>query len=288
MFGRRNSGSGCSTGCLVITLILIAVAIFLIITFAWVFLTLLLVVLGISALVGTVLTLRNYFMALRESLDIHRYTTKPSNWRIPNFLYKWVVIAWETIKISMGYTVDTMKDHFQNASFHKLLSLRKWFHIFVGLSVIIFGLIVTVGIVVLHFYILFMAVCIVLALFVTVLTVFCLVGIAVSSFFAVTNYINRYRESCCGSFFDYVVDDGFGEFLSIIKEYWQENIDYIRDGVTDFNDGSKKDLGLWVRLGSSIMLVPVGVVWFVLFAGVHIVVQSLLFGVFKLISLFKR
>ena len=132
---------------------------------------------------------------------------------------------------------------------------------------------------------------VILSLILAALSVFALVGLGIALFVTVKNYITSFTNSlgnACCTYFDYVLNFGFREYIAIIKQFCTDTIDYIKEGFVLFGTLPFFSLMKWVRAGSSLMAVFVSLLLLPASALVHIIVQSILFGVFKLISLFHR
>ncbi len=280
-----------NTGCFVA----IAIAAVILIAIAWIAMYALLILLGIvlavGALIGTVLALKDYVLALRDSISCYRYADKPERFPLPAFIYRWLRIVWGTIVISWKYIVADLKNYFGKAGFYRLLSFKKWLNIFAGISLAVCGVLLSLFIVFIHLYILWIALCVLAVALAVFATVFGLVGVFLSAAFATTNYISCARDSrnrMATVLSAYVTDCGYREYLAIIREYWSETVARIKTGLTSFSGSSLLSVKAWLRFAEGALLILTGTILFVPYALIHILVQSVLFVVFKIASLFAR
>lgn len=281
-----DNHSGCLTA-LLIGIIVIAVVAY----FAFYVLAIALgIILIISGVIGTFITIRNYIVALRDCITKYGHSIKPNGWIIPTFLYRWIKISWETTKDAWSYNVGNIKNFFGKIGFYKFLSFKKWIYLFSGLSIIIFGTIVSLSILLLHFYLIFIALNLIVTVLLAVSIIFGLIGLCISVATSTSNYLISLKESFDSSatvFSAYITSCGYSEYLSIAKNYWAKTQTYIRDGFDMFRTLPLFSLKKWVRLWSSIVMIIVGAVVYVFFAIIHIVCLTILFLVFKPISVLK-
>ena len=285
-----SSGGGCIAA---IIIGIIALAIILIIAyFALIVIGIILgIILLISAIIGTFFTIRNYVFALRDNVPLFSTIDKPAGWIIPNFVYKWLVTAWETFKDAWKYNWDSTKTFFKKSAAARFLSPKKWVFLFSSISVLLFGTLISVLILLFHVFLFVAVIQIILAVLFLALMIFVLVGSVIAAIESTKNYIARLKESyssCSMTFSEYITVSGYKEYVSVIKEYFSESIYYVKDGFIIFSTLPLLSFKKWFRLGSSIMTVVVGSLLFVLYALIHIIVISVLFVVFKVISLFRK
>lgn len=249
------------------------------------------IILLISCVIGTILTIRNYIVALRDSLRSYAHAPKPSGWIVPTFVYRWIKISWETIKGAWSYNIGSIKDFFGKIGFYKFLSFKKWIYLFSGLSILVFGSIVSLFILLLHLYLIIVVIELVIVVAIVALAIFGLIGLGVSVAVSTTNYITRISESYCSSaaiLSAYITQCGYSEYIQVIKNYVTESINYIKDGFSQFITLPFLSFKKWLRLGSSIMTIIVGSIMLLIFATVHILILPILFAFFKIVSLFHR
>lgn len=283
----NRSSAGCLTA-IIIGFIVIAALIYLAVYALSIALG---IILLISAVIGSILTIRNYIVALRDSITSFAHISKPSSRAIPNFAYKWFKISWETIKGAWGYNISSIKNFFGKIGFYKFLSFRKWMYLFSGLSVLIFGSLLSLFVFLFHLHLIMFAVELMLAALLLAFIVFGLIGLGVSVAVSTTNYFTRISESYCGSatiFSAYITHCGYKEFVQIVKNYCSESVVYIKDGFSIFKVLPMFSFKKWLRLGSSTMTIIVGSLMFLIYATIHILILSVLFAFFKIISTFRR
>lgn len=249
------------------------------------------IILLISLIIGTILTIRNYIVALRDSIVSYGYISKPSEWIIPNFAYKWVKVSLETIKCAWSYNIGNIKDLFGKLRYYRFLSFRKWIYLFSALSVLIFGSIVSVSIVLLDLCLIALAIALVIIALAVACVFFALVGLGISIGVSTKNYYTRIRESYYSSatiLSAYITQSGYREFVQIIKNYFSESVTYVKDGFTTFKTLPLMSFMKWLKLGSSSMMFISGSLMFVIYATIHILTISVLFIFFKIVSIFHR
>ena len=280
-----------STGCL-IAIIFAVIALIVVAYLAMYVLGILLaIILFASVLMGAGLTLKNYFMALRDSVSLYAHEPKPDRWFLPTFFYRWFKVSWESLKGAWVYNIESIKEFFNKMGFYRLLSIRKWLYLFSALSVLVFGTGATLAILFFHLYLIVLALRILLVAFLAVCAIFALIGFGIALAVSVMNYISRLRESYYQSatiFSAYITQGGYRAYLDTVKEYCVEAIRYIKEGFSTFASLPWLSFRKWMNFGSALMTIFVAPVLLVVFAVVHVVVLSVLFVVFKLIGLFHR
>lgn len=284
---ERDNGAGCLTALVVGIIVIVALAYFAMYALA----IALGIVLIVSALYGTIITLKNGFVALGASIPVYAHVNKPNGWILPTFVYRWVMIVWETIRGAWVYNGANIKDCFTKAGAHRFLSFKKWINLFSALSILVFGALLTLLIVVLHVYLFTVVLRLVIAAVVLASVIFGLIGLGISVAYSTTNYLSRLRESYYNSatiFSAYVTQQGYKEFWQVIKNYWCENVNYLKDGIATFKTLPLLSFKKWLKLWTGIMLMIIGTLLLVVYAILHLLVISILFVVFKIISLFKR
>ncbi len=281
-----NSGGG---GCLlaaIFGLIILAVIIYLAIVALAIILGIILIV---SALLGIVLTLRNFFSALRDSLAICAGISKPNGWIIPNFVYKFFKIGWETVKALWRQNISDMKNFFGNLGLYRVFGFKFWLNLFSGISLLVFGTIATWVLYLFYNWVLMTIVLLAFLGLVLITTVFALIGLGVAVAISVTNYISRFSESVSGyGFFDYVTQGGYSECFGVLGNYWSENVFSMKDRFADFGSFPLISFKKWLSLGIGLMLAVVGTLLLAVFGVIHILLLSLLFIVMKPISLIRH
>ena len=249
------------------------------------------IILLISCVIGPILTIRNYIVALRDGIRSYAHAPKPRGWIVPIFVYRWIKISWETIKGAWSYNIGSIKNFFGKIGFYKFLSFKKWICLFSGLSILVFGSIVSLFILFLHLYLIVGVIELVIVVAIVALAVWGLIGLGVSVAVSTTNYITRISESYCSSatiLSAYITQCGYSEYIQVIKNYTTESISYIKDGVSQFSTLPFLSLKKWLRLGSSIMTIIVGSIMLLIFAPIHVLILSVLFLFFKVLSVFRR
>ncbi len=282
-----DNNAGCLTTIIISVIIAVAVAYFAMYALA----IALGIVLLISCVIGTILTIKNYIAALRDSIRSYAHVYKPSGWIVPTFVYRWIKISWETMKGAWSYNIGNTKTFFGKIGFYRFLSFKKWICLFSGLSILVFGSMVSLLILLLYLCLIVVAIGLVMAVAIVSLVIFVLIGLGISAAVSTTNYITRISESYCSSatiLSAYIIQCGYSEYIQVIKNYVTESISYIRDGFSQFTTPPILLVTKWLRLGSSTMTVIVGSIMLLIFAAVHILILSVLFLFFKILFVFRR
>ena len=145
---EEDDGAGCITAA-VIGGIIIAVILYLAMYIIGFILS---IILFISAVIGSVITLRNYIVALRDSISMCSYCPRPRFWIGPTFTFKWIKVVALSIWGAWGYNLGNIRNFFGSMGYHKFLSFKRWLYFFSGLSVLIFGTLMSIALVVFHLY----------------------------------------------------------------------------------------------------------------------------------------
>ena len=284
---ERNSGSGCLVG-----LILGIIIVVLLLIFAMSVISIIIgVVLLISGIVGTVITIKNYFVALVDAIRSYSHYPKPRNWVIPTFLYRWVKINWETTKNSWRSNFENVKNFFNKMCTHHFFSVGLWFWLFSALSILVFGSIASIAIFFFHLYVFTVIVRILLIFLAVASVIFGAIGLVMSLIRSFANYFVSIRDSrrrVAMPLPSYILKRGYREYFNVIKGYWLENMDCIKDGFRIFSMRPFMSFKKWLNLFGSIMLMIVGTVLLPVFAIVHIIVLSFMFLFFLITSSIGR
>ncbi len=282
-----DNNAGCLTALVIGFIVIVAVAYFAMYALA----IALGIILLISCVIGTVLTVRNYIVALRDSIRSCAHMSKPSSWGVPTFLYRWIVIVWETIKGAWSYNVGSIKVFFGKMSFYRVLSFKKWICLFSGLSILIFGSIVSAFVFLFHLCLIIAVLQLAIAILIITLILFSMIGLGAAVAASTANYISRIHESYCGAatiLSAYIIQCGFSEYFQVIKNYIAESINKIRDGFAQFSILPVLSFKKWFLLGKPIMTIIAGSIMLVVFAVVHILVLSILYLPFRIIAVVNR
>ena len=286
-YSNRDNG-GCLVALVFFIIILIVIA-----YFAWWIIVGLLCILGIvGTAIGAIITLRNFFVSLGHSISSYSSAMKPVNWTlIPTFFYRFVKINWTALVETWHYNIGNIKTFFSVFSSSKLFSMKKWFFFFAGLSVALFGTLMTFFIVFFLLYVVYIVFMVIFSLILLACMAFLVIGLGTAVFFATKNYIAAYKDSYYGArttFMDYILSYGYREYLTVLGDCWRENLTRMENGFYSFKTEQLLSFKKWIGLGGALMIITAGTVLTGIFALLHIIYQSVLFGIFKLISLFKR
>ena len=287
-YSNNRDNGGCLVALIFFIIILIVVA-----YFAWWIIVGLLCILGIVGTgIGAIITLRNYIVSLGHSISSYSHAMKPVNWTlIPTFFYRFVKINWTAIVETWHYNIGNIKSFFTVFSGSKLFSMKKWFFFFAGISVAIFGTLMTAFILFFLLYIIYIVFMVILFLILAACSIFLLIGLGTALFFTTKNYILAYKDSYYGArttFMDYILSYGYREYMSVLGDCWRENLTRMENGFYSFKTEQLLSFKKWIGLGGAVMIITAGTVLTGIFALLHIIYQSVLFGIFKLISLFKK
>ena len=287
-YSNNRDNGGCLVALIFFIIILIVVA-----YFAWWIIVGLLCILGIVGTgIGAIITLRNYIVSLGHSISSYSHAMKPVNWTlIPTFFYRFVKINWTAIVETWHYNIGNIKSFFTVFSGSKLFSMKKWFFFFAGISVAIFGTLMTAFILFFLLYIIYIVFMVILFLILAACSIFLLIGLGTALFFTTKNYISAYKDSYYGArttFMDYILSYGYREYMSVLGDCWRENLTRMENGFYSFKTEQLLSFKKWIGLGGAVMIITAGTVLTGIFALLHIIYQSVLFGIFKLISLFKK
>lgn len=107
---ENDNSAGCLTG---IIFLIIAVVALAIVAFNVLFIIgiILLIIAGIFA---AIITIRNYILAVVESVKTHRSISKPSGWIFPTFIYSW------------AENISKIKNNFSEFVTLPFMSFKKW------------------------------------------------------------------------------------------------------------------------------------------------------------------
>lgn len=287
---KEQNDNGCLWG-LIIAAVIIGLIIAILVVAAYIIGILLLIILGCAVLIGGVFALKNFFVALGQNIGYASGYSKPAGWFIPDFFYKWVKVFWETIKETWVQNIDSGKDFFNKAGFHRVLSFQKWFNLFIGLSIFVFGMLITVALVILQVQILLAVFAVILALIVAVGVVFTLIGLVFVLPFVCMNYFGQARDArdSAGSYFgDYARKDGFLGLWGLTCGYFGNIRDKASDLLADAAMYSFISFRKWLNFWCTGLHWLLGSLFFPVFLLLHLVVLSVLSIVFWIVALFQK
>lgn len=283
---EKDDGSGCLTA---VILIIMGIAVVAVLA-AYVLGFLLALVAIIGAIVGTFMTLKNYIGALKDAISYYGKASKPVNSILPTFVYRWFKVMWETTKQAWRRNMLDMKNFFMNMGMYKFFSFKKWINFFSALAMLVFGTIASILLFLLNFYLILFICQFILMIILAICGVCALIGLVMALIKTVPNYLTKLRDSysSSGSVLDYATDCGFSEFASIVKDYWRDEMDHMREDFDGFRENPWLSVKKWLSLCCALMTVVAGAITFIIFGLVHIMAVSVLFVVGKIVGLIKR
>ena len=284
---ENDNSAGCLTG---IIFLIIAVVALAIVAFYVLFIIgiILLIIAGIFA---AIITIRNYILAVVESVKTHRSISKPSGWIFPTFIYRWIKLNWETIKGAWKYNINDIKNFAGKIGFYRILSFRKWFYLFATVSVTVLGTLISFFVIYIQIHFTICVFGIFFTVFSTVSLIFLLIGLIISLRIATVNYISSIRDSyrfCSATFYDYIVMYSVKEFPKIVANYWAENISKIKNNFSEFVTLPFMSFKKWVDFESAILLCVVGVLLNIIYIPIHLLIILILFVCFSVVNLVKK
>lgn len=281
VLGRYYDDSNDAAGCLT-TLLISGIIISVLIYFAAIVLYYIFIGIVIfAAIVGTVISIKNYVIALKNSVMLHRNDVALPRWKFPLFTYKWYRTVLTSIKEAWKSNIYSLRVSFQQGLYFRFLSIRRWFYWFTGTSVLIFGLLVSVGIAFFHLMLL-------MSLFVSIATIVVVLAIAIgiSGIFV---SIFQTIKSCFGylkaqkkasrttSIVEYVKKWGYKGAKKMPKLLWKATNEVAIDAKKDFFNNSCLSIKKWLGLGVFSMIYPITFILIPIVFIIQIIIQTVLY-----------
>ena len=280
-YDDRNDAVGCLTTLLISGIIISVLIYFVAIVLYYIFIGIVI----FAAIVGTVISIKNYVIALKNSVMIHRNDVAPPRWKFPLFTYKWYRTVLTSIKEAWKSNIYSLRVSFQQGLYFRFLSIRRWFYWFTGTSVLIFGLLVSWGIAFFHLMLL-------VSLFVSIATIVVVLAIAmgISGIFV---SIFQTIKSCFGylkaqkkasrttSIVEYVKKWGYKGAKKMPKLLWKATNEVAIDAKKDFFNNSCLSIKKWLGLCIFLMIYPITFILIPIIFIIQIIIQTVLYLCFS-------
>ena len=276
-YDDRNDAAGCLTTLLISGIIIGVLIYFAAIVLYYIFIGIII----FAAIVGTVISIKNYVIALKNSVMIHRNDVAPPRWKFPLFTYKWYRTVLTSIKEAWKSNIYSLRVSIQQGLYFRFLSIRRWFYWFTGTSVLIFGFLVSVGIAFFHIMLL-MSLFVSLATIVVVLAIAMgISGIFVSIFQTIKScfgYLKAQKKtSRTTSIVEYVKKWGYKGAKKMPKLLWKANNEVAIDAKKDFFNNSCLSIKKWLGLGVFLMIYPITFIIIPIIFIIQITIQTVLY-----------
>lgn len=276
-YDDRNDAAGCLTSLLISGIIISVLVYFAAIVLYYIFIGIVI----FAAIVGTVISIKNYVIALKNSVMLHRNDVVPPRWKFPLFTYKWYRIVLTSIKESWKSNIYSLRVSFQQGLYFRFLSIRRWFYWFTGTSVLIFGLLVSVGIAFFHL-ILLMSVFVSIATIVVVFAILMGISGIFVSVFQIIKSCFRYlkaqkKASRASSLVEYVKKWGYKGARKMPKLLWKATNQAVIDAKMAFCNNSCLSIKKWLGLGVFLMIYPITFILIPIIFIIQIIIQTVLY-----------
>lgn len=276
-----RDSAGCLTT-LLLGIIIVSVLIYIAtIALAYIFIGIVVVV----AIVGTVITLKNYIIELKIAITNYINVSAPTNWKLPVFFYRWFKISFESLKECWKDNLNSVKASFQNGASFRFISIRRWFYWFLGLSVAVCSVLITLLILGVHLFIAALTINILLYLIFACVIGMSGVAIAYSLFSVFKFYFSclKTRKVSVGanSFAQYICRYGYKDILTMIRLLWNNSNALLLQAKAQLLPFKLLSIKNWFNLGVILLIHLTTAVCVPLIFAVHMIVQSVLFVVFS-------
>ena len=276
-YDDRNDAAGCLTTLLIGGIIISVFIYFAAIVLYYFFIGIVI----FAAIVGTVISIKNYVIALKNSVMLHRNDVAPPRWKFPLFTYKWYRIVLTSIKEAWKSDIYSLRVSFQQGLYFRFLSIRRWFYWFTGTSILIFGLLVSLGIAFSHL-ILLVSVFVFIATIVVVLAIAMgISGLFISIFRTIKScygYLKAQRKaSRASSIVEYVKKWGYKGTRKMPKLLWKSTNQAAIDAKMDFCNDSCLSVKKWLGLGTFLMIYPITFILIPIIFIIQIIIQTFLY-----------
>ena len=239
----------------------------------------------IAAIVGTVITLKNYILEFKNAISNYKNASAPANWKLPVFFYRWFKISWESLKGCWKNNINSIKASFQSGSAFRFISIRRWFYWILALSVAVFGALATLFILELHLIIATFLINILLYFVVAFVVMMAAAGFAFSLFSVFKYYFselkNRPTATGAGSLARYICKHGYRDVFSMIKLLWQNSNAVLFQSKAQIRPFNFLSIKKWFNIGVMLLIHLTTAVVTPLIFILHMVVQSILFVIFS-------
>ena len=276
-----RDSAGCLTT-LLLGIIIVSVLIYIAtIALAYIFIGIVVVV----AIVGTVITLKNYIIELKKAIANYINIPAPTNWKLPAFFYRWFKISFESLKECWKGNLNSVKASFQNGTAFRFISIRRWFYWLLGLSVAVCSVLITLLIIGIHLFVAALTINILLYLIFV-----CAIGMSgvaiVYSLFSVFKFYfsclkTRKVSVGANSFAQYICRYGYKDILTMIKLLWNYANSLSLRSKAQALPFKLLSLKKWFNLGVMLLIYLTTAAAIPLIFVAHMIIQSILFVVFS-------
>lgn len=213
------------------------------VTAVYFFVYLLIAIGVITAIFGSVIAIKNNAVALIHAIRAYGRAPKPQSWSfLPAFMYRWFKISVEASKEGWLLNTQCIVKGFKKAGYFRLFSPKKWYNIFLSISVILAGTIVTGAIIALYFLIGFAFQIAVLGALVAMLLVVAVMGVLASLIYAIAHFISILSKRRVAlrvrTFPRYIVRHGFKDIFTVISLQFEKANNAFSNAVSNLK-GSK-------------------------------------------------
>lgn len=276
-YNERDEAAGCLTSFLFSAIIIVFFVWLATIAIYYIFIG----VAVLSAIIGTIISLKNYVVSLKNSLSFHRNDIVPQYWKLPAFIYKWQKISFESLKDCWRSNIKTLKTLFQQGIYYRFISIRRWFYWFVGISVALFGFVVSIAIELLGFIVLITIVVLLTAAVILIFVLMVLVALFDSVRKVIINFYTLLRAqikaSHAASLVEYIKKWGYKGTNKMPYLLWDSSNKIFLTCMSLFYNSSILSFSKWLSLGRAIMIYPVAIFLIPSIFILQIIAQSVLY-----------
>lgn len=276
-YDDRDDAAGCLTSLLFGAIIVEVFVRFAAIALYYIFICIVVV----SAAIGTIISLKNYIVALKNSILMHRYDAVPLNWKFPNFTYKWKKIVCNSIKGYWKSNVYTLRTSFKQGLYFRFFSIRRWFYWFVCVSIALFGLAISCGIICLHLVLLVVLLAIALVIIVSIAVVTMAIALFDSIKTLVCSLIlilrAQRKASCSTNLSDYIKLWGYKGIKKMPRLLWRSANKSFVASIASFRNSKILSFNKWFALGRILFIYPITILLIPFIFVIEIIVQSILY-----------
>lgn len=280
----RDDATGCLISFLFSVIIIGVLAWFAAIVLYYIFVG----ILTVSAIIGTIISLKNYIVALKSSILMHRYDAAPLNWKLPNFTYKWNKIVLDSIKASWKSNIYVLKTSFQQGLYVGFFSIRRCFYWLVGISVTLFGLVVSCGIVYVYIILLVALLVIMLTIIVLIASTTIIMTLVDSIKTLTCNFIvilkAQRKASCAINLSDYIRRWGYKAVKKMPHLLWRSTNKSFATSISTFRSSKILSVDKWFALGRILLIYPVTMILIPLIFIIEIIVHTILYLLFLFVT----
>ncbi len=278
---NRSGNGGCGVGCLIALIIMLVVVITLVVLAWYILLIVIGIILIVSAIIGFFYGIKNNIKALSDSINTNRRYVRPRASKPIQTLCKVLKVCKDQMVFAWKANGASIRDMFVKSQPHKFFSFNKWMYLFSCLSIAIWGVVLTIGILYLYFALAIAAA----VLLITAVVIICAIPIVIAIPLSLIRFFQNFAFSFGtvrrtdrpgGGDAAYIFSKGYPHILKIFVATFQKNLTDAKDKMREGDRFRLLSFKRWIPQCAGVFLVGLGVILQVVLLVLHALVVTVI------------